>query len=361
MQFIINGNAGFKVTEEKAVYQSKGGRAKVHCPVEAGYKDKSLDAMPTQGAKDFLTKFGIALQSVYKGEFATFGKNVQKKLNDLEAKIDKAEADFAKKAKTKRPTGAAVQAFVDVLNKALKDGCQVIANKASEDYKKMMEKIVYKVREKTLKDMGAAGKPGLKQKAVFAFKVISFIVVVVAIVASAIALPPVGIALGIAALVMKGLSATITLFKECKSFAKNYEKAVTKAAKDLKTAETAVDEALAQVRTAKDSYTALEIRLAKAMAIMKAAEDKAQGDDDPQLAKAKKNISEAMSGIESYKKALGNPDIAMSELETARASMRKAGTLVPDPTKSNSKAIGEIADKAQTAMDFTNKIIALAK
>ncbi|MEP1355342.1 MAG: hypothetical protein ABJX32_05025 [Tateyamaria sp.] len=358
MQFVIKGDTGFKVTEEKAVYQSKKGRAKVHCPVEANYTDKSLEAMPAQGAKDFFTKFGINLEGEYRSKFAAFGKEIEKKLNKLEDKLDKAEAEFVKKAKKKAPGAAAVESFVQVLNKALKDGCQAIADEASKDYKKMVESIVHKVREKTLKAMGAAGKASLKKKAVFAFKVVAFIAVVVAITVAAIALPPVGAALavGAAALVVKGLSATITLFKEAKDFAKNYEKAVTTAGKDLKSAEAAVDKALAQVRVAKDSYTALEMKLANSIKIMKAAEAKAASDKDPQLAQAKKKISESMAEIEAYKKALGNPDIAMKELETARASMRKAGTLVPEPSKTSAK-IDSLADKAKQALDFAGKVL----
>lgn len=357
MKYILNGDKGFTVTEQKAVYQSKKGRAKVHCPVEASYKDKALEAMPSAGAKDFLTKFGINLQGEYKSKFDAFGKAIEDKLNALEAKLDKAEADFVKKAAKKRPDAKTLASFVAALNKALNEGCQAIAKKASIDYETMVDGIVNNVRKKTLKAMGAAGKPGLKQKAVFAFKVVTFIVVVVAITAAAIALPPAGIAMGIAALVIKGVSATITLFKECKAYSKNYEKAVTKAAKDLKSAEGAVVQALAQVRTAKDSYTALELNLGKAVVVLKAAEAKAQSDKDPKLAKAKKNISEVMSGIESYKKELGNPDIAMAELETALASMRKAGKLVPDAGDSNSKKLGVIADKAQSAMDFAGEVM----
>ncbi|MEP1586340.1 MAG: hypothetical protein ABJR46_10295 [Tateyamaria sp.] len=362
MKYIINGDTGFKATEQKAEYQSKRGRAKVHCPVAFNYTDTALDAMPTKGAKDFLTKLGITLQADYKSVFDKFSNDVMKKLNDLEAKLDKAEADFVKKAQKKAPSASEIETFANALDKALRAGCQNIADNATEDYKKLVEDIVDKARTKTLKAMGAAGKPSLKQKAKIAFTVIKFVIVVVAIVGASIALgpaAPIGIAVGVAGIVLKGLSATITLCKDCKAFAKSYESAVTKAAKDLKTAETAVDEALAQVRTAKDSYTALEMKLGKAMEIMKAAEKKAQSGKDPKLDKAKKNIDDAMSELSSYTKTLGNPDIAMKELEAARAAMRKAGTLVPDATKSKSKALGEVASKVQTAIDFTSEAISV--
>jgi low affinity Fe/Cu permease len=361
MQFIIDGNDGFKVTEEKAVYKSKSGRATVHCPVEAGGKAKSLVALPTEGAKDFLTKFGINLQSVYDGKFAAFGKAVVKQLNDLDAKIDKEDVTFVKKAKKKRPSGAEVETFVKKLNKKLNDGCDEIAKKATTEYSKMVNGIVDAAYNKTAKNMGAAGKPILKQKLYFAFKLVTFSVIVIGITVAAIALPPLGIALGIAALVLKGLSATITLFDACYSFQKNYDKAVTKATTDIAAAEAAIDKAIAQMRLAKDSYTALEMNLGTAIVRLKEADGKAVSKDDDMVVKAKKKIGEAMAGIAKFSNELGNPDVALQEMESARAGIKKASGQIPDKAKKGSGSIGDLAAKTKEAISFMGEIVGLAK
>ena len=362
MKFIIKGNTGFKVTEEKAEYKSKKGRAKVACPVEADYVDQALKAMPAQGAKDYMTKFGINLQSEYKSAFAKFGKDVMARLEKLESRLDKAEADFVKKAKKKRPTDAELKSFVAVLNKALSDGCQVIADKASQDYKKMMDSMVEGVRTKTLKAMGAAGKPGLKQKAKLVFKVIIFAAVVVSIVTASIALPglaPVAIGVGVAALVVKGLTGSITFIKELKAFSKSYEKSFVTAAKDLTTAEAAVDKALAQVRLAKDSYTALEVKLGESVVELGRLEAKAASEKGPELANAQKKMAEAKADLTSYKKTLGDPNIALAELEKARTAMRKAAGIVADGSKSKSAVVGKAGDKLQVALGLAGKAVAL--
>ena len=346
MQFVIESKVGcFKITEAKMEYKSKNERAKVEIPkaIEFKYKDEDLATLQPKGANDFLTKLGINIVKTYKTKFSDWEKIIQKRLNTLEEKINSLEKEFIKKAKKNTPSGATVEKFVDELNKILKGRTEAIASEASYLYKKMVKDIVETARTKTVSQMGGKNKPSFKKKVVFVAGVIVFIAIIVPIVASAIALPPVGLAIALS--IGTGLSATAGFVITCKDFAKNYDKAVLKAAAEVATAVAAVDKAIVNMRLAEDSYTALVLNLGKAMKKMEDPKNKAKSGEDKNVLEAKKKINEAMLAIESFRSNMGDTGIALRNLEQARAGVQKAAQQIPPKSKSGSGSVADILGK----------------
>ena len=362
MQFImIENETAFKVTEQPQLTKmtSKGGRVSFEGPVSASYKDPALKTVPSETAASFLMVFGQKLKKSYDGKFTAWKKTVQGELDKLDSKIEKAIKTFEKAAQKKRPSGGIVKSFVDIQNGLLETGRAKIEADAIVSYKAMVESIVHSVRKDTVKSMGSIGKLLKKDTGSFTWTTVKFIAAVVVIVITAIALPPLGIALAIAALVTKGLSATTGYVKECIDYSKQFNSAIVKVDKQVSDATGIINKAIADMRIAKDASSVMQIKMGQAIVGLDKAKAKAASEaKDKEVAQCLKTLEASRADMVSFNKAIGgNPDMVITQLGGALKALKESSASMPVKTKGGSGSLGDIIGKLDNAAGKLNDVV----
>lgn len=318
------------------------------------WENKNLQGVEKDTIDKYFAQVGQEFWALYKKTFKTWEKFALSQLALAEKLILKKKDEELKALKKK---GSGDQKMIEDSQKRVKEEADkqaAVANKAiKEKFQALLPPLSKKAHDTVVKKLGKAAGALKKNHGKAIFKAILFAVAVAAVVLAAVALGPIGgvaLGIGIAALVIKGISVLSKGVKDLRSYIKEWNKVSEKAAAEIDAASVAVVKAVKAMDACHSVRESLILKLAGAKSELEKAKKGITG-DDKKVNDLKKKIAASERELQDLEKFIGdNTGDLLKALNAANDNINVAKTKKPK----------KIVDKLDVVMDLVEKVGELA-
>jgi len=307
MQFIPS-KTGYEI-KEVANLTSPQKLLKFDGDASFSWENNNLKGVAPDTVDKYFAQVGQEFWTLYKKAFKVWEKFALTQLAAGEKLIiKKKEEELKALKKLKSGDEKTIKASQNRV-KEVADKQAAAANKAiKEKFQSLLPSLSKKAHDTVVKKLGNAAGALKKNHGKAIFKAVLFTVAVVAVVLAAVALGPIGgvaLGVGIAALVIKGLTVLAKGVGDLRAYIKEWNKVSEKAAAEIDAASVAVNKAVKAMDACHSVRESLILKLAGAKSELENAKKGISG-DDKKTAKLKKQIASSEKELKDLEQFIGN-------------------------------------------------------
>lgn len=314
------------------------------------WSNSNLKGIDADTIGKYFALVGQEFWTMYKKKVKDWEKAAKTTIANAEKAVLKKKDDELKALKKlKSGTDKDIKASQDRVTAEANAQATKATNTIKTAFQTMLPDLAKKAHDAVVKKLGKAAGALKKNHGKAVFKAIMFVVAVTAVVLASVALGPLGgvaLGVGIAAVVLKGLSVLGKGISDLRGYIKEWNKVSEKANAEIDSAVLAIDKAVKAMDACHSVRESLKLKIAGAKQELDKAQNGVTG-SDKQIANIKKQIADSKKELAALEKFIGdNTGDLLNHLRAAQSSVGEAKKRKPQKVVDNLEKVMDMIDQA---------------